>query len=147
MSRFLRLTLPNAVQYRSTSFFHLVTRLLKVKTSESGFKQNLAGDGRQSAWQSAFGCACDDILYLISYTFTGGGEESSLYARLGAALTTSAIGISVANPSDVVKIRQQACNISDLARKWLLSCTQPAFSCKSIPCAGVTLRSASILSF
>ena len=88
-----------------------------------------------------------DVHAMISCTFTGGGEESSLYARLGAALTTSAIGISVANPSDVVKIRQQACNISDLARKWLLSCTQPAVSCKSIPCAGVTLRSASILSF
>ena len=38
-------------------------------------------------------------------------EEAPLYARLGAALTTSAIGITVANPSDVVKIRQQACNL------------------------------------
>jgi hypothetical protein len=35
-------------------------------------------------------------------------EKASLTARIGAALTTSAIGITAANPSDVVKVRTQA---------------------------------------
>ena len=41
----------------------------------------------------------------------GGAEDAPIYARIGAALVTSAIGITVANPSDVVKVRQQACSI------------------------------------
>lgn len=43
--------------------------------------------------------------------FSGGVEDAPLHSRIGAALVTSAIGITVANPSDVVKIRQQACTI------------------------------------
>ncbi len=38
-------------------------------------------------------------------------EDAPLHSRIAAALVTSAIGITVANPSDVVKIRQQACTI------------------------------------
>lgn len=41
----------------------------------------------------------------------GGVEDAPLHSRIAAALVTSAIGITVANPSDVVKIRQQACTI------------------------------------
>ena len=44
-------------------------------------------------------------------TAAGDQEDAPLYARIGAALATSAIGITVANPSDVVKIRLQACTI------------------------------------
>jgi hypothetical protein len=35
-------------------------------------------------------------------------EKASLAARIGAAITTSVIGITAANPSDVVKVRTQA---------------------------------------
>ena len=42
---------------------------------------------------------------------SGGVEDAPLQARIAAAFTTSAIGITVANPSDVVKIRMQACTI------------------------------------
>jgi hypothetical protein len=38
----------------------------------------------------------------------GDREKASVGARIGAALTTSAIGICAANPSDVVKVRTQA---------------------------------------
>lgn len=41
----------------------------------------------------------------------GGAEEPLLHQKIGAALVTSAIGITVANPSDVVKVRQQACTV------------------------------------
>jgi solute carrier family 25 uncoupling protein 8/9 len=33
------------------------------------------------------------------------GENPSLLAKIGAGMTSGAIGISIANPTDVVKIR------------------------------------------
>lgn len=39
----------------------------------------------------------------------GGASETPLYAKVAAALCTSAVGITVANPADLVKVRLQAC--------------------------------------
>ena len=36
------------------------------------------------------------------------GENPSLLQKIAAGMTTGAIGITVANPTDVVKIRMQA---------------------------------------
>ncbi|KAK9785262.1 hypothetical protein WJX73_005333 [Symbiochloris irregularis] len=40
----------------------------------------------------------------------GSHEDASVWGRIAAALCTSALGITVANPSDVVKVRLQAAN-------------------------------------
>lgn len=37
----------------------------------------------------------------------GGASETPLYAKVAAALCTSAVGITVANPADLVKVRLQ----------------------------------------
>ena len=36
------------------------------------------------------------------------GEQPTLLQKIAAGLTTGAIGISVANPTDLIKIRMQA---------------------------------------
>ena len=38
---------------------------------------------------------------------SGGAGETPLYAKVAAALCTSAVGITVANPADLVKVRLQ----------------------------------------
>lgn len=56
-------------------------------------------------------CPCWSEAFIQGVELPGGKEDAPLLARIGAALTTSAIGITVANPSDVVKIRLQACTM------------------------------------
>ena len=43
----------------------------------------------------------------VKDVLSGGASETPLYAKVAAALSTSAVGITVANPADLVKVRLQ----------------------------------------
>lgn len=83
-----------------------IGRIIQDEGLRGPFKGWVAGLQRQLLFTGIRLGLYDNVKALVT---PAGASEPPLYGKIAAALTTSAIGITVANPSDLVKVRFQAC--------------------------------------
>lgn len=85
--------------------FHCITTMVKEEGVTSLFKGLNAGFQRQMVFASLrIGLYEPVKQFYVGKDHVG---PISIFTRIAAALTTGAVGITIANPTDVVKIRFQ----------------------------------------
>ncbi|KAK9826666.1 hypothetical protein WJX74_008755 [Apatococcus lobatus] len=94
-----------AVEHKYRGPLQTAGRLVADEGARAPFKGLVAGIHRQFIFTGLRLGLYDKVRNQLA----GSSEHAPLQARIAAALMTSAVGILIANPADVVKVRMQAC--------------------------------------